>query len=700
MPSRKESLSNLDIRLMVRELQKFKRGFLQKLYQPERDTLLLRLYSKEAGKGELLITLGSHLCLRKEVPENPIRPSQFIMLARKLLANAIIRDIRQQGFDRIVIFELEKRQKRFLLIFEMFGTGNVALVDKETGTIIRPLIPKSWKDRELRAKRPYQFPPSPPDLPQMIKGEFTDFMGSSDKDLIRTLTLDLKMEGNLAEEIVARSSLSKETPAQDLAVEECEKLYEEMRSVFEGCVDEKGGGEEVVVAPGNEDSYFSPAVVYKQGKEERIPFDVIPFKYSIYEVPGFHVVEKQDFNSCVVELFPLPGEGTSEQKKQAEKKHKEGGIEEDQYRSEVLKKLHKRLKLQEASIASLEKNILASETRANQIFINYKKYEALLEEIGHNMVEKGGERFKEKVESEEIAFLKDVDLKNACLAVKFPKDEYWLTLCWKENLNQNAQRYYANIKKMKKKTTGAKKAVLQSCQEIERAKKRSMKEEMKRTEQQRSEKEKKDFWFENYRWFLSSEGNIVVAGKDAKSNETVVKKYLREDDRYVHADYHGAASVVVKKKEDEKDIGEGTLNEAACFAASFSRAWSAKVASVPAYWVKPEQVSKTPNPGEFLAKGAFVIRGKRNFIDGEMKLVVGEIEYQNKRKLVAGPVSAMETHSKHYIVIQPGNEKKEKIAKVVSRLFKFSTDYTQRLVPGDSMIVRERFRDVVGKIID
>jgi len=690
MPSRKESLSNLDIRLMVRELQKFKRGFLQKLYQPQRDTLLLRLYSKEAGKGELLINLGSHLCLRKEVPENPIRPSQFIMQARKLLANAIIRDIRQQGFDRIVIFELEKRQKRFLLIFEMFGTGNVALVDKETGTIIRPLIPKSWKDRELRAKRPYQFPPSQPELPGMTKEEFANLMNSSDKDLIRTLTLDLKMEGNLAEEIVARSSFSKATPAQDLGVDACGKLYEEMGRVFEGCVDEKGGGEGVV-APGEEVSCFSPAVVYKQGTEGRIPFDVIPFKYSIYETPEFEVVEKQDFNSCVVELFPLPGEGMPEQKKQAEKKHEEGGASEEQYRSEVLKKLHKRLKLQEASIASLEEKILASESKANQIFINYKKYEALLEELKRNMVEKGGERFKEKVESGEIDVLKDVDLKNSCLAVKFPEDEHWLTLCWKENLNQNAQRYYANIKKMKKKTTGAKKAVLQSYQEIERAKKRSMKEEIKRAEQQPSKKEQKDFWFERYRWFLSSEGNIVVAGKDAKTNEIVVKKYLREDDRYVHADYHGAASVVVKKKEDEKDVGEDTLNEAASFAASFSRAWSAKVSSVPAYWVKPEQVSKTPNPGEFLAKGAFVIRGKRNFIGGEMKLAVGEIEYQNKRKLVAGPVSAMETQAQRYLLIQPGSEKRENVAKKLSRLFKYSTDYTQRLVPGDSLLAGGNF---------
>jgi len=686
MPSRKESLSNLDIRLVIQELLKFKGGFLQRLYQPERDAILLRLYSRDAGKGQLLLKLGSHLCLRQELPENPQRPSQFVMHTRKLLANAIIRDIRQQGFDRIVIFELEKRQQRFLLIFEMFGTGNVALVDKDTNVIIRPLIPKSWKDREFRAKRPYQFPPSQPDLPEMSEEEFHRIIESSDKDLIRALTLDLKMGGNLAEELIARSGLSKGQEAGDVAPEGVEGLYRNMKVIFEGCLvknEAEGGG-------GAREGSRPSMVVYKQENEKKVPFDITSFRYTIYGGPGFELVERPDFNSCVVALFPLTttdAPGTKERKAKPE----DTAAEEEQYRSKVLKKLHKRLKLQEASIASLETKIAANESKASQIFLNYKKYESLLEEIGRNVAEKGGEEFQEKVRNGDIGFIRDIDLKNSCLSVRFPEDEHWLTLCWKETLNQNAQRYYANIKKMKKKQLGAGRAVEVTCQEIERAKKRSMKEEMKKMEKQRSEKEKVHFWFENHRWFLSSEDNIVVAGRDAKTNEVVVKKYLRENDRYVHADYHGAASVVVKRKDDEKEVGMDTLEEAAGFAASFSRAWNAKAASVRVYWVKPEQVSKTPNPGEFLAKGAFVIRGKRNFMDGELKLAVGEVEHGKQTKLVAAPPSAMKNRSQRYIVIQPGGEKRENVARTLSRLFGYSTDYTQRLVPGDSMIVDGNF---------
>ena len=446
MPSRKEALSNFDIRLFIKDLEKYKGGFLQKVYQPERDTLLLRLYSKEAGKGQLLIKLGSYLALRKELPENPIRPSQFVMLARKLLNNAILRDIRQHKFDRIVIFELEKRKILYLLIFEMFGTGNVILVDKESGLIVRVLMPRSWKDRELRAKQIYQFPPSQPDLPELGKAEFKKALSSSSKDLIRTLTLELKMEGNLAEELITRAGLEKGVLAEELGQEEVEGLYQAMSDFF---LQVDGGGEEGVGAP---------VVVYKKGDPDPRPFDVIPLKYSIYSPEVFRMVEQPDFNSCVELLFPLAGEEA--QKKEGKKQEEESALaEEEQFRSKLLMKLHKRLKIQEASILIMEEKIAKNGEVANQIFVNYSKYEALLNQIRENVEAKGGERFKERVEDGEVDFIKSVDLKNSCLTVKFPEDEHWLTLCWKETLNQNAQRYYGAIKKQKKKKSGAGKAV-------------------------------------------------------------------------------------------------------------------------------------------------------------------------------------------------------------------------------------------------
>ena len=59
-------------------------------------------------------------------------------------------------------------------------------------------------------------------------------------------------------------------------------------------------------------------------------------------------------------------------------------------------------------------------------------------------------------------------------------------------------------------------------------------------------KARKQYWFEKFIWFISSENYLVIGGRDRQQNEQVVRRYLQKDDLYVHADLHGASSVVVK----------------------------------------------------------------------------------------------------------------------------------------------------------
>ena len=79
----------------------------------------------------------------------------------------------------------------------------------------------------------------------------------------------------------------------------------------------------------------------------------------------------------------------------------------------------------------------------------------------------------------------------------------------------------------------------------------------------------------------------------------------------------------------------------------------------------PDQVSKTPEAGEYLAKGAFVIRGHRNYIrSARVKLGIGIVDYEGKR-IMAGPVESLEAHCENFVVIKPGFTKKEAIAKKI-----------------------------------
>lgn len=187
-------------------------------------------------------------------------------------------------------------------------------------------------------------------------------------------------------------------------------------------------------------------------------------------------------------------------------------------------------------------------------------------------------------------------------------------------------------------------------------------------------------WFENYRWFITSEGEIAIAGKDATTNERVVKKYLKNGDRYAHADIHGAPSVVVKNNGDPPS--PDSMLEACCFSLAYSKAWAARVASGHSFWVESDKVSKTPNTGEFLAKGSFVIRGKRNWNKNlEIELAIGLVDYNGAEKLMGGPAIALENRSRKYVVFKPGFTDRKQVSGALSDVFEKEVSEIEKLLP-------------------
>ncbi|CAF4458371.1 unnamed protein product, partial [Rotaria sp. Silwood2] len=128
-------------------------------------------------------------------------------------------------------------------------------------------------------------------------------------------------------------------------------------------------------------------------------------------------------------------------------------------------------------------------------------------------------------------------------------------------------------------------------------------------------KARKVFWFEKFYWFISSDNYIVLGGRDQQQNDLLVKRHLRAGDLYVHADLHGATSVIIKNPTGN-EVPPRTLQEAGILACCHSAAWEAKVPA-PAYWVQHDQVSKTAPTGEYITTGAFMIRGKRNYLPSE-----------------------------------------------------------------------------------
>ena len=186
---------------------------------------------------------------------------------------------------------------------------------------------------------------------------------------------------------------------------------------------------------------------------------------------------------------------------------------------------------------------------------------------------------------------------------------------------------------------------------------------------------RKKRWYEKFRWFISSEGYLVLGGRDVKSNESLAKRHMGANDVFLHAALHGAPYTVIKVPDEPPS--QQTLEEAAQFAVTFSRAWQDGLSSGDAYWVNPEQVSFSPPSGEYLPTGAVMLYGTKNYIRNmTVELAVGVILEDEYAIPISGPPSAVISQTEFLVRVVPGDMKKGQLVKeVINRL--------KQLVPED-----------------
>lgn len=192
----------------------------------------------------------------------------------------------------------------------------------------------------------------------------------------------------------------------------------------------------------------------------------------------------------------------------------------------------------------------------------------------------------------------------------------------------NARQYYDQRKtaaqKEQKTLQASNKALKSTEQKISADLKKGLKQEKDVLRPAR-----KQFWFEKFWYFISSDGYLVLAGKDAQQNELLYRRYLKKGDVYVHADLQGAASVIVKNAVSTPDapIPPSTLSQAGSLSVCTSVAWDSK-AVMAAWWVKADQVSKTAPTGEYLTNGGFIIKGNKNFLPPAQLLLGFAVAFQ------------------------------------------------------------------------
>ncbi len=644
-------LSSFDIYVIVSELKDIIGNSIDKIYQITRNELLIRIRNIQTKQKEAIyIRNGDFLCITKKDFQTPEKPSVFAMTLRKYLANGRISEISQHEFDRIIKIKISKRDGNYTLIIEFFSDGNIILVNPE-GKIILPLIKQRWAHRSIRGKEKYEPPPSQINPFEMKKEIFSKLIKESDSDIVRTLAVNINLSGPIAEEICARANVDKTIKIDNIDEKTITKLYDNLVSFLE--IFKK--------------NIYRPVLVKKDKKN----VNVLPFQFKSYTDVTF---EKTESFTRSLEIF-------TETKKEEKKK--------DSKTSKLIGKLNRQLSQQKEAIEELTKKIEIKKFEGNLIYLNYQDCEQILNKIKIILELKEKNEEIKKINEKEIVKKFDPTKNLLILNLKDTTGKnFEINLNFRKSVSDNAEKAYDDSKKLRNKLSGAEKSLKKTLEQIKQVKK---KEQEEKEQEVLKPKKEKHFWFERFRWFISSNGNIIIGGKDIKTNEVVVKKYLKENDRYAHADIQGAPSIIIKSMglNDEKiDISEKTLNEACIFAASFSKAWK-QFAEAQAYWVLPEQVSKTPQSGEFVPKGAFIIRGKRNYYNCKLELAIGKISIDNNNKVMCGPIDSVKSLTDKYVIIQPGDIKKIDIAHKLAKAFDEPVDKVDRVIPSGGATIVE-----------
>jgi predicted ribosome quality control (RQC) complex YloA/Tae2 family protein len=644
----KEGMSSIDVSAAVSELKSLIGARVDKVYQHTYDEIRLQLYTRASGRSDLIIEAGKRFHLTNYPRISPKTPSSFAMLLRKHISSGKITEVKQHNFDRVIEIAIERGEKKNYLVIELFSKGNIILLD-ENRKIILPLHSLSFQNREVKQGREYEYPPSKLNPIELRKSDLEELLKQSERDLVRTLATQLNLGGLYAEEICLRANLNKAKLAKTIEGNELEKLLNAIQEIFTPLL--KGE--------------FKPHIVIKEGME----IDVLPLEllqYSEYEKkyhPTFNAALDEYFTKLVLKKMEADVEKAS---------------------GEKLLILRRMLNQQQEAINKLLEEEKQYIEKGELIYSNYKAIESLLAKIK--------EAKKKKISWEEIkrGFKQIKCINEATGEVIVELEDREIELNINYSLPQNAAKYYEQAKKIKEKREGAESALAETKKKIAEEEKRQSKVTLEPLLAPRRRIKKKKHWYDEFRWFISSDGYLIVGGRDAETNEELVKKYMQNEDLFFHAQAHGAPAVIVKT--EGREVPESTLREAAQFSVSYSNVWKAKQFTGDCYWVKPEQVTKRPESGEYITKGAFVIRGERNyFYDIPLGIAIG-VEIDEETRVIAGPVSAVKAKSKYYVELLPGdmdqNEAAKKIAIALLEIASKEDEHIVKAIANPSEIIR------------
>lgn len=621
----KQRFNNLDLQTALNELSVcFKGCRVANIYDLDSKTYLIKL-AKPDKKAVILIESGIRIHGTEFERSKNIIPSGFSMKLRKHLRGRRLESVSQIGADRIVDLQFGSNEAAYHLIVELYDRGNILLTDFEY-TIMNVLRPRTDVDSDVRFRVMEKYPLDMVKQHEALKIEKLKEIldGCKDnEDIKKCLTFNLTFGASLIEHCLSLAGFP-----EKLVIGKNFDRNADLSKLFKALIE----GETIINKLKTE--ICKGYIIQKETKSVKLDKTTGIENDSILTYEEFHpylfkkheslpYLEFESFDKAVDEFFS---------KIESQKIE----LKETQQKKDAIKKLENVKKDHLKRIEDLKKNQTEDEIKAILIEYNldmvdraiylvnsliaakhdWSEIEEIIDEAREENHVVASLIAKLKLETNHIVLmLKDPDdyddedeekkETNESDLVKSILVEIDLGL----NAFKNSRKYYESKKSAIVKEL---KTIDASDKALKNAEKKAFEILKQANKIKLMCKNRKLFWFEKFYWFISSENYLVIGGRDRQQNELVVKKYLKTGDLYVHADLHGASSVIIKNPTGST-VPPKTLNEAGCMAICYSVAWEAKVLAN-AWWVHHHQVSKQAPTGEYLGTGSFMIRGKKNFL--------------------------------------------------------------------------------------
>ena len=518
-------------------------GRIEKIYQPEKEEILLQMRTINGGR-RLLINCSSsnpRICFSAIQKENPQSAPMFCMLLRKHLTGGMLTSVTQYGFERVVKLEFQTRDEmgyecKKYLIAEIMGKYSNLIFADENMRILSCFKTIDFSTSSLRQVLPgmkYELPPMQDKLDPTTTS-FDEFAKAyenypEDKPCDKFITQTyLGIASSTAREMVFRAC--KNTGAMKY---ECNLLM-----LYSGFMEVMGA---------LSDNEYIPSVVYDNGMPTEFCF--IPLTH--YTAPC--TIKNFDSISEMLDVF-------------YESRDKEARIR--QRASDLLKMLThsesriiKKLEAQKGEIAECDKGVI------------YKKYGDLI--TANMYMIKRGDTNVELIDYED--WNEDTSDFGRCI----------IELDSRLSPSSNAQKYYKKYNKTKTAKVELTKQIVKGESELEyiytvfdaltkaetAADLSEIREELYKSgyaSKMKGYAAPKKQPAPTVAKFLTTNGYTVYCGKNNIQNEYITQKLAEKNDYWFHAKNVPGSHVLLVTNGEEPPAEDFT--DAAEIAAYFSKA--------------------------------------------------------------------------------------------------------------------------------